>query len=114
MKRFALLLALAVSLALPAHATIKQVTTVSASASTIVTPGNNIHTLVIQNNGSGDVRLSLDGSTAPTASTGYLLKTTTYIIFTYGGSKAPPVVKAILVNGTTTTLDIITDDLGSS
>ena len=114
MKRIITLLALASLLALPAHATIKQVTTVSAASSVILTPGNAVKPVCIQNNGSGDVRLSIDGSTAPTATTGYKLVAGNFIIFTYGGSKAPPTIRAILVTGTTTTLDIVTDDLGSS
>lgn len=101
------------------HATIKSVTTVSATASTIVTPGTNIHTLAIQNNGSGSVRISFDGGTVygltdPTASTGYLLPAGQQIIMTYPGDKRPPVIRAILVSGTTTTLDIVTDDSQSS
>lgn len=111
--RILLALCLGLALVLPASATIKQVTTVSATASTILTPGNNVKTVLIQNNGSGDVRLSIDGTNNPTATTGYKLAAGTFLILTYSGSIRPPNIKAILTSGTTTTLDIVTDDLAS-
>lgn len=101
---------------LPAFATIKNVTSVGATASTIVTPSSVCRTLTIQNTGSGDVRLGFDGGvplglTDPTATTGFLLKAGTYIVITYPGSGyLPPPVRAILTSGTTTTLAITTDD----
>jgi len=105
--------------ALPAQAIIKQVTTVGAAVSTILTPGTNIKTCIIQNNGSGNVRLAIDGGSVtgaqnPTATTGYKLVAGSFIIITYPGDKRPPVIRAILESGTTTTLDIVTDDLTST
>lgn len=114
MKKILLTILLAVAFCVPAFATVKQVTNVGATASTILTAGNAVHTIIIQNNGSGNVRLSIDGATAPTATTGYRLLAGNYIILTYPGFKGPPVIKAILETGTTTTLDIITDDTDSS
>jgi hypothetical protein len=117
-KHLSLLLVFALAV-LPCHAVIKQVTNVGASASTIITPGRNVKVLVIQNNGSGDVRLAIDGGTTtnltdPTASTGYLLKAGTQLILTYPGSIQAPKIRAILVTGTTTVLDICTDEDRSS
>lgn len=116
MKTLRFFFALGVCLALmsPADATVKQVTSVSATASTILTPGNSVKIIVIQNNGSGDVRLSIDGTNNPTATTGYLLKAGAQLILTFNGSLRPPNIKAILTSGTTTTIDLITDDLASS
>jgi hypothetical protein len=110
---------LGLALFIPAQAKIKQVTSVGATASTIVTPGKYCTVLIIQNNGSGDVRLALDGGivyalTDPTATTGYLLKAGTYLILSFNtGNPAPP-IRAILVNATTTTLDIVTNDNAST
>ena len=74
------------TLACSAHATVGQVTTLSnAAASIIVKPGTYAKVIVIQNNGSNSVRLSIDGGTTytdsqtgktgtnPTTSTGILL-----------------------------------------
>lgn len=121
-NKFSSILVLVLGLGLfscPVFAINKSVTTVSAVASTVVTPGTNIHTLAIQNNGSGNVRLAFDGGSVyglpdPTASTGYLLVAGSQIILTYPGDKRPPQIRAILVSGTTTTLDIATDDAGST
>lgn len=117
--RLVLVVFLGAALALPSFAIIKQVTTVSASASTILTPGPHVRIVTIQNNGSGDVRLGIDGGTTngltdPTASTGYLLKASQQIILTFPGTQTQLKIRAILVTGTTTTLDITTDDAGSS
>lgn len=112
-----LLVAILVALlafALPAEALVKQVTSVGASPAVVFTPGANCLWVTIQNNGAGDVRLSFDGATAPTATTGYLLKTGTQVTVAYGGSGQKPVIRAILTSGTTTTLDINTSDTGSS
>lgn len=116
LTRFLLAFALIASLVFspPARATIKQVTSVGATASVILTPGNNVKTIIIQNNGSGNVRLSFDGTNLPTATTGYKLVAGTYIILTYTGTNRPPNIRAILESGTTTTIDISTDDLTSS
>lgn len=112
-KLVSLFLALAL-LAMPALALVKQVTTVSATASVIFTPGANCLWVTIQNNGSGAVRLSFDGQNLPTASTGYLLAAGAQVMIAYGGSSQKPVIRAILVTGTTTTLDINTSDNSSS
>jgi hypothetical protein len=85
----------------PSHAIIKQVSSVSATASTILTPGVNVHTVVIQNNGSGNVRLTIDGGsvnglTNPTATTGYKLVAGAQLVITYPGDKRPPTIRAIL------------------
>jgi hypothetical protein len=111
---FTILLAVAF-FSVPAFALSKQVTNVGATASTIVTPGNAVHYIIIQNNGSGAVRLTFDGVTLPVATTqGYLLAAGTFIVIPSAGFKAPPIIKAILETGTTTVLDISTDDIGSS
>lgn len=106
---FALLL-----LCVPALALVKQVTSVGATAATIVTPSNGCLWVTIQNNGSGAVRLSFDGSTLPTATTGYLLAAGAQVTIAYGGSSQKPSIRAILTSGTTTTLDIVTSDTVSS
>lgn len=93
----------------------KQVTTVGAAASNIVTVGWQCTWVNIQNNGAGAVRITCDGTTVPTAGTvGYLLNPNKETTIAYGGSnqgRGP--IKAILVTGTTTTLDIMTPDLNS-
>lgn len=116
--KFLFILALAFGLALPGYSKILQVTTVGATASTIVTPGPHLHILTIQNNGSGDVRIGIDGGTTnglvdPTSSTGYLLKAGTQLILTFPGTQPQLQVRAILVTGTTTVIDIVTDDAAS-
>lgn len=103
---------------LVAHATNKEVSSVGATVSTILTPSNSCQIITIQNNGSGDVRLGIDGGTTnrqkstpdPTASSGYLLKAGQYLILTYPGNNAPPQIRAILATGTTTTLSVTTND----
>lgn len=116
---------------LPASAAIKQVTQLNASGSSvIVIPGSNAKLIIIQNNGSNDVRLSFDGGagtvgsnqkygTNPTPTTGYLLKAGQGITLTmtpYTGITPDPTlhkpIVAIMVTGTTT-LDIVTDDTES-
>jgi hypothetical protein len=106
---------------------IKQVTSVSSSASTIVTPSPRTKFLIIQNNGSGNVRLSVDGGstytnpysnavgTDPTASTGYRLSAGAQLVLTLNaeaGNQVP--IRAILETATTTTLDIVTNDVKAS
>lgn len=117
--RLILFFAFVAALVTPAHAVIRQVTTVSGTASTIITPGPNVKTIIIQNNGSGNVRLTVDGGSVtglanPTATTGYKLVAGGFIILTYPGDKRPPIIRAILETGTTTVLDIVTDDAGST
>ena len=108
-KLLSILLILALAVA-PAFGLIKQVATVGAVDSIVFTPGGQCLWVTIQNNGSGAVRLSFDGTTAPTASTGYLLASGAQVTIGYGGSNQKPVIRAILVSGTTTTLDIVTSD----
>lgn len=104
-----------------AHATIKSVTTVGASASTISAPAQSCSVLVIQNNGAGAVRISIDGGTTnavptadPTASTGILLPAGQQVTICYFYNQRRAQIRAILVTGTTTTLDIATDDTAST
>jgi len=109
---------LSVILCLCAHATTKQVTNVGATVSTILTPSNQCQVIVIQNNGTGAVRLGIDGGTTnkqkstpdPTATTGYLLNAGQFLIITRPGTTTTPNIRAILATGTTTTLDVMTDD----
>lgn len=89
--------------------------TPTGTASTLVTPSQYIRTLVIQNNGSGDVRIAIDGGTTqgasdPTAAVGQLVKAGTFVIFTYPGNYKPPVIRVILTSGTSTTISVSTDD----
>jgi hypothetical protein len=114
-----IVIVLALGLALDAHATNKVVTTVSASASTILSPGPRVQIITIANEGSGAVRIGLDGGTTnggtdPTASSGYLLNAGAQVILTFSGTNQTPKIRAILVTGTTTTLVITTNDTASS
>lgn len=100
-----------------AFATNKSVTTVSATASTILTPGSPT-VITIQNNGSGDVFIGWDGGTTnrqkstpdPTSSTGYLLTAGSVATRSYPPGTSIPQVRAILRTATTTTLLVTTDD----
>lgn len=114
MKKLLILLLAALLAVLPCQALVKQVTTVGASAVTIFTPGQYCPWVTIQNNGSGNVRLSFDGTNLPTATTGYLLPAGAQVMIAYGGSGQKPVIRAILTSGTTTTLDINTSDTSSN
>jgi hypothetical protein len=125
------ILSLAAALLLPlaqSRATVGQVTSLNAStAKVIVVPGTYCKVIVIQNNGSNDVRLSIDGGTTytdvttgktgsnPTTSTGILLKAgqqiTITTIPTASGIHRP--IVGIMATGTTT-LDIVTDDSAGS
>lgn len=104
-------LALALGFSCLAFALQKQVTTVSATSSTIFTPGVNCQWVTIANTGSGDVWLSFDGSTA--TANGFPLLHATSISVVYGGSSQKGPIKAILQTATTTTLNINTPDLNS-
>lgn len=125
MKTIRLLLLAAVALAVvPLHAAIGKVTGLTTSAAAvIVVPGTYAKVIIIQNNGSNSVRLSIDGGatytdqqtgktgTNPTTTTGILLPAGAQIIISTQPSAAGihrPIV-AIMVSSTTT-LDIITDD----
>jgi hypothetical protein len=110
-KLLTILLVLALA-ALPALALVKQVTTVTSAAGVIFTPSTTCQWVTIQNNGGGDVRISFDGVSSPTASTGYLLEAGMQVTIGYGGSGQRPVIRAILVSGSTT-LDIVTPDANS-
>lgn len=113
-----LLLALVLAAAPLSHATNKEVTTVSATVSTVLTPSNSCTVIVIQNTGAGNVRLGLDGGTTnrakstpdPTASTGYKLAAGSFLIITLPPNTGAPNVRAILESGTTTVLTISTND----
>lgn len=100
-----------------AFATNKSVTSVSATASTILTPGSPT-IITIQNNGTGDVVLGFDGGTTnrqkstpdPTASTGYLLTAGSSVTMSVPAGVILPQIRAILRTATTTTLLITTND----
>lgn len=111
------------------HAITKQVTTLTnAAVATILTPGPGVKLITIQNNGSGNVRLSFDGGASytnpqtkqvgsnPTTSTGYRLAAGASLIITVqpnpNGIRNP--IVGILETSTTTTLDISTDESSSS
>lgn len=122
--RLLLALGLALALVLPVRAAIGQVTGLDATTpKIIVVPGTYAKVIVIQNNGSNSVRLSIDGGTTytdqqtgkagsnPTTSTGILLPAGAQIAISTQPSAAGihrPIV-AIMVTSTTT-LDIVTDD----
>lgn len=123
-------------MAVSAQANVKQVTNVSGTVSTVLTPSKYCRFAIIQNNGTGNVRLTFDGGstftdpntsggtttgTDPTATTGYRLAAGKYVIITYtsmnsqGADTANHVpIRAILETATTTTLDFVTDDTKSS
>lgn len=110
--RLFLALVLALGLSSIAYALTKQVTTVSATASTVFTPGFQCQWVTIANTGAGGVNLSFDG-TAPTASIGFPLAASGSICVVYAGSSQKSPIKAILQTATTTTLNINTPDLNS-
>ena len=107
----------------------------NVACSTIIIPGSDTKVIIIQNNGSGDVRISVDGGatfyangghgTNPTMTTGYVIKggqtpadkviisTGPYTGLTPDPTLHKPIV-AILGGNTTTTLDIITDGVADS
>lgn len=116
-KNLKLIFALACSLALalPAFALNKQAV-VTSSATTIFTPGPYVHVLVIQNpsTSTGAVSISIDGVNAPTATLGIILQPGQQMIVTYaGGASSAKIVKAILVSGAAT-LNVSTDETGST
>jgi hypothetical protein len=90
----------------------KQVSSVSASASVIFTPGAYVQWVSISNTGSGAVNLSFDG-TNPTASVGFPLAAGASICVVYSGSNQKVPIRAILQTGTTTTLNICTQETNS-
>jgi hypothetical protein len=115
MKTPRIIIALTLALGLlisPLFALTKQVTTVGATASIIVTPGYQCAWVTIANTGAGAVMLSFDG-TNPTATVGFPLAAGGSICVVFGGSGTKNVVKAILQTATTTTLNINTPDLAS-
>jgi hypothetical protein len=125
--RILFLFAGALSLPLVSHAAIGQVNHLNAAGSSVIcVPGASDQVIIIQNNGSNAVRLSLDGGAAtidlvtgkpgtnPTPTTGYLLAAGGQLIIStqQSISQATPglhkPIVAIMVTGTTT-LDIISD-----
>lgn len=106
---------------------IKQVTGLTnAAAALVVTPSDRTRLLIIQNNGAGNVRLSFDGGSAnnqpygnqpagtdPTSTTGYKLATGQQLVINAlaGGGGLHYAIYGRLESATTTTLDIITDDM---
>lgn len=125
MKKIVFLL-IAVGLSLSAEASVKTITGLNASGSSVILqPGSDTKVIVIQNNGSNSVRLSLDGGvsyivngghgTNPTPTTGYLLAANQQLTIStppYTGTTPDPSlhkwIVAIMVSSTTT-LDIVTD-----
>lgn len=111
------LLAIGLCLAPFASATNKVVTTVSAVASTILTPGSPT-IITVQNTGSGDVLLGFDGGTTnrqkstpdPTSTTGYLLTAGSSVTMSIPAGISVPQIRAILKTATTTTLLVTTND----
>lgn len=105
---------------------IAQVTTLTTAVGTIIIPGAACKTIIIQNNGSVNVRLSFDGGstytdhitgkkgTDPTVSTGYKLVNGSQVSIAtaYGDSGLHKPIRAITETGTAT-LDIVTDEYGS-
>ena len=114
-----------------AHAGVFQVKNLNASGSSVVLiPGQYAKIIIIQNNGSNSVRLSLDGGTGyqdavtgkfgtnPTPTTGYLLPAGQQLTISTPAASSngdpgthKPIV-AIMVTGTTI-LDLITDEFQS-
>lgn len=103
----------------------------NTGSSVICIPGADDQLIVIQNNGSGSVRLSFDGGagyvtptggktgTNPTPTTGYLLAVGAQVIIStapYTANSQPnlhkPIV-AILTSTTTTIIDIVTDGIST-
>lgn len=92
-----------------------QKTALSSTALVILQPGLLMRSAVIQNNGSGYVRLSNDGATSPTTSTGYRLAPgLQYVINTEANATAGHNKIIAIMESGSTTLDIITDDLTST
>lgn len=116
MKRI-LVIFFALALSVSALATNKVVTSVSSTASTVLTPGTPT-IITIQNNGSGDVFLGLDGGITnrqkstpdPTSSSGYLLVAGASITISCPSGTVLQQIRAILKTATTTTLLITTND----
>jgi hypothetical protein len=128
MKTIRLLIALgAFGLTLSAQASIGQVKNLNTTGSAVICiPGADDQLIIIQNNGSNSVRLSVDGGagyvppqggkagTNPTPTTGYLLAAGQQLVIStapYTSNSLPnlhkPIV-AIMVTSTTT-IDVITD-----
>lgn len=111
-----LLLALAFALALvsPSYALNKQVA-VTGTAATILTPGPYVKVIVIQNpsTSTGSISVSIDG-TDPTTTKGIIVPAGQQLILTFaGGQGSAKPVKAILVSGAAT-VNVSTDDTGST
>lgn len=115
--RIILAIVLSVGFTVSAYSTNKSVTSVGATASTILTPASPT-IITIQNNGTGDVYLGFDGGTTnrqkstpdPTSSTGYLLTAGSSITMSIPAGVSIPQIRAILRTATTTTLLITTND----
>lgn len=112
-SRLALVLVLGLGLFTSlAFALTKQVTTVSATASVVFTPGFQCQWVTVANTGTGAVMLSFDG-TNPTATVGYPLAAGEKFCLVYAGSNQKQPIRAILQTGTTTTLNFSTPELNS-
>jgi hypothetical protein len=128
--------AIAVCLPVAVHANVWKSTSVSTTAVTICVPSPQCHVVIIQNNGSGAVRLSIDGGTSyvdpvsgksgnsPTATYGYLLQPGQQLTLSMppqgAGPGNPdsglhrPIVAIMATGASSTTLDIVTDDYFST
>lgn len=99
---------------------IGQTLTLGPTPATLVQPTSDLRIIVIQNNGSNSIRLSIDGGsitsypngatgTDPTATTGYLLKSSAQLQINYDQGFAQKVIRALAPSGSTT-IDLIADD----
>lgn len=103
---------------------IAQVTTGFTAAGDLLIPGHSCKLITLQNNGTGNWRLSWDGGatagrggTDPTQTTGFLLTAGAerWINFFQFPSYGPKVIRAVFVAGSgTQVLDICTDDKDST
>lgn len=108
---------------------IGKVTTLTTTAASIVVPGANCNTVVIQNNSAVDIRISIDGGasftypynqtktgTNPTVNNGILLKASggTYTLSNISQIGYNRPIIAIATSGTANLIDIVTDGYNST
>ncbi len=88
---------------------------VTGTAATILTPGPYVKVVVIQNpsTSTGSISVSIDG-TSPTTTLGIIVPPGQQLVLTYnGGQGSAKPIKAIVVSGSAT-VNVSTDDTGSS